>query len=163
MKINFENMSFEHREAVMDIYNYYVNNSLATYPDDVLPYEYYEKFLDMTKCYPAYVIKENDKIVGFCMLHAYNPFPTFKQCAEIFYFIDHHHTGKGIGTMALKRLEQDALQVGIKTILANISSINTRSIDFHKKNGFTECGRFQKIITKKGKPLDIVWMQKTLE
>ena len=55
-----------------------------------------------------------------------------------------------IGTMALKRLEQDALQVGIKTILANISSINTRSIDFHKKNGFVECGRFQKIITKKG-------------
>ncbi len=67
-----------------------------------------------------------------------------------------------IGTMALKRLEQDALQVGIKTILANISSINTRSIDFHKKNGFVECGRFQKIITKKGTPLDIVWMQKSL-
>ncbi|HHV02645.1 MAG: N-acetyltransferase family protein [Bacteroidales bacterium] len=163
MNVTFETMSFEHKEAVMDIYNYYVNNSLAAYPDDVLPYEYYEKFLDMTKCYPAYVIKENDKIVGFCLLHAYNPFPTFKECAEISYFISPQHTGKGLGTKALKRLEEDALKVGIKTILANISSMNSRSIDFHKKNGFVECGRFQKIITKMGTPFDIIWMQKTLK
>jgi phosphinothricin acetyltransferase len=163
MKVTFETMSVEHRQAVMDIYNYYVDNSLAAYPDDVLPYEYYEKFLDMTKCYPAYVIKENEEIVGFCLLHAYNPFPTFKQCAEISYFINKDHTGKGLGTMALKKLEEEALKVGIKTILANISSENTESIDFHKKNGFVECGRFQKIITKKGTPYDIIWMQKTLE
>ncbi|MEJ1730175.1 GNAT family N-acetyltransferase, partial [Escherichia coli] len=73
------------------------------------------------------------------------------------------HTGKGLGTKALKRLEEDALKVGIKTILANISSMNSRSIDFHKKNGFVECGRFQKIITKMGTPFDIIWMQKTLK
>jgi phosphinothricin acetyltransferase len=162
MKFVFEPMSLEHSREIMDIYNYYVENSYAAYPDRALPYEFYPKFLDMTKGYPAYTILEEGRVVGFCFLHAYNPFPSFKECAEITYFIDKDFTGKGIGKAALERLEAEAAQKGIKRILANISSLNNQSLSFHLKNGFRECGRLEKIITKQGKQFDVVWMQKDL-
>jgi phosphinothricin acetyltransferase len=88
--------------------------------------------------------------------------PAFSKTAEITYFIHPDHTGKGIGTKLLRLLEKEGMQKGITNILANISSLNPRSVDFHKKNGFIECGRFKNVGRKKGKLFDTVWMQKML-
>lgn len=163
MKISFEQMVGEHRKEIIDIYNYYVENDFSAYPEKSFPYEYYDKFLEMAKGYPAYSIFVNKQIVGFCFLHAYNSISTFKACAEITYFIDKMFTGKGIGKVALEKLEKEARKIGIKRILASIASENDQSLIFHRKNGFRECGKFEKIITKKGKQFDIIWMQKDIE
>jgi L-amino acid N-acyltransferase YncA len=163
MEISFEQMASKHRKEITDIYNYYVENDFSAYPDKSIPYDYYDKFLEMTKGYPAYSIIVYEKIVGFCFLHAYNSIPTFKECAEINYFIDKEFTGKGIGKVALEKLEEEGRKIGIKRILASIASENNQSIIFHQKNGFRECGKFEKIITKKGKQFDIIWMQKDIE
>lgn len=162
MEFVFEQMSLEHSKDILDIFNYYIDNSYSAYPDKKMPYEFFNKFIEMTKDYPAFTIKMNEKIVGFCFLRAYNPFPTFKECAEITYFIEKDFTGKGIGNIALEKLEYEARKKGIKTILASITSENHNSINFHKKNGFKECGRFEKIFKKKEKQLDIIWMQKMI-
>ena len=163
MNITFENMSTEHGKDIIDIFNYYINNSTAAFPDKTVPYEYFDKFINITKDYPAFSIKVKDKIIGFCFLHAYNPLPTFNECAEITYFIDKEFTGKGIGKMALTKLEIEAKKKGIKTILANISSKNKESLSFHKTNGFVECGRFNGIAKKNGEQFDIIWMQKQID
>jgi phosphinothricin acetyltransferase len=64
--------------------------------------------------------------------------------------------------MLLACLEKGARDKGITTILAGISSLNPGSIEFHRKKGFTECGRFRKVGRKKGHDFDTVWMQKML-
>lgn len=163
MEIVFEQMSIKHKKDIIDIFNYYIDNSFSAYPDRILSYEFYDRFLEMTKNYPAFSIQIKNKIVGFCFLRAYNPFPTFQETAEITYFIDKDYTRKGIGKIALNKIEIEARQRGIKTILASIASENQQSLDFHKKNGFKECGRFKRIIKKNGKQFDIVWMQKWLD
>ena len=163
MEILFEQMSADHCKDVMDIFNYYINNSFSAYPDKTLPYEFYDKLLESTKTYPAFIIKIKEKVAGFCFLRAYNPLPSFKETAEITYFVDKDFTGKGIGKLALEKLEVEARQKGIKTILANIASENHQSFAFHEKNGFKECGRFQGIIKKHDKQFDIVWMQKRID
>jgi len=163
MEISFEPMSIDHRKDIIDIYNFYVENSFSAYPDQIVPYEFYDKLLEMTKGYPAFVIQANDKNVVFCFLRAYHLFPVFKECAEITYFIDKEFTGKGIGKMALNKLEAEARQKGIKTILASIASENQPSLVFHQKNGFKVCGRFQGIIKKQENQFDIVWMQKWID
>ncbi|KYK23909.1 hypothetical protein AYK25_00640 [Thermoplasmatales archaeon SM1-50] len=71
-------------------------------------------------------------------------------------------TSKGIGQKALKKLEEEAKKIGITILLADISSENISSIEFHKKNGFKECGRFHHIGKKKGKYFDVVWMEKEI-
>jgi phosphinothricin acetyltransferase len=161
--LQFEALGPQHAQEVMDIFNHYIENSFSAYPEKRLPVEFFGKFLEMTKNYPAYALRaENDLILGFCFLRAYNPFPAFRQAAEITYFIKKDHTGQGLGLQALTRLEQDAKTLGITHLLASITSENQPSLAFHQKYGFVECGRFRQIAQKFGKKFDIVWMQKTL-
>jgi phosphinothricin acetyltransferase len=164
MNIKFEEMTQDYGKDVIDIFNYYAENSFAAYPDSQMPYEFYGKILEMTKNYPAYVIRdvESNKVSGFCFLRAYNPFPVFRETAEISYFIDKDYVGQGIGKKALGILEEDAKKLGVKTILASITSLNTSSIKFHQKNGFKECGRLLQVGRKFGKYFDILWMQKDI-
>ena len=67
-KINFEKLDIVHKKEVMDIYNYYAENSFAAYPEQKLPYEFFNKFLDMTASYPAYTITVDGKVAGFCFI-----------------------------------------------------------------------------------------------
>jgi phosphinothricin acetyltransferase len=165
MNIRFEPMTEAHGDEVMDIFNYYVENSFAAYPEHKLSLQFFGMFLEMTRGYPAYVIINNDngKLVGFCFLRAYNPMPVFRETTEISYFLDKEAVGKGIGKEALELLEREGGKKGIKYIMANISSRNEQSLQFHKENGFVECGRFHNIGRKKGMYFDVVWMQKEIK
>lgn len=151
------------RIAIMDIYNYYIENSFAAYPENVFPYEAFDMFLKMINDYPSGTIRGNDeKIIGFGMLRAHNPIPSFSHTAEVTYFIHHEHTRKGLGKRLLDFLEAEGRNKGITIILANISSLNPGSINFHNMNGFVECGHFKSVCRKKGQLFDTLWMQKTL-
>ena len=161
MEYSINQISNEDRKAIMDIFNHYVENSFAAYPENKLPYQAFDMFLQMSSGFPTGSIRDqNGKIVGFGMLRTHNPMPTFSQTAEVTYFIHPDHTGVGLGKMLLSFLEKGAVEKGITNILANISSLNPRSIEFHQKNGFMECGRFRKVGKKNGQEFDTVWMQK---
>ena len=159
----FVKLGPEHEREVMDIFNYYIENSFSAYPETRLPYEFFGRFIEMTKGYPAYSMVLENKVVGFCFIRAYNPFPTFRHTAEITYFIHKDHKGKGLGKKALDLLEKEASKMGISVILASISSLNFESINFHIKYGFSECGRFKSIGIKSGRYFDVVWMQKNIK
>lgn len=163
--INLEIAPFtnDSQKEIIDIFNYYVENSFAAYPEQKVPYEYFDQFLKMCEGYPALAVKDDQgNIIGFGMLRAYNPFPTFSQAAEITYFIKPGYTGRGIGKRILDELLAKAREKGITSIIASISSLNEGSINFHKKNGFAECGRLRKVGNKRGKTFDVVYMQKML-
>lgn len=156
-------MVSEDREPIIDIFNYYVENSFAAFPESTVPYKVFDMFLQMSKGLPTGTIKDqNGKILGFGLLRTFNPMPAFSHTAEITYFIDIDHTGKGLGKALLEFLKREGRDKGITTILAHISSLNPGSINFHKKNGFIECGRFKNVGKKNGQIFDTVWMQKKL-
>lgn len=152
-------MDIEHASDVMRIYNYYIKNSFAAYPEQELPIAFFGKLLE-TQGYPTFVIKSDESVVGFCFLRAYNPFSTFKNTAEVSYFINEKDTGKGLGKMALDKLIDAAKEQDITTILASVSSKNAHSLSFHLKNDFKECGRFRQIGRKFGESFDVIWFSK---
>jgi len=161
MVCKLEKVSSEDGRQVIDIFNHYVENSFAAYPESKVPYEFFQSLLNLTRGYPFLVAKDlSGRVAGFGCLRPYSPLPTFSQAAEIANFISPEHVRKGIGQMMLDGLLQEARKMGIATILASISSLNSQSIAFHRKNGFVECGRFVGIGRKKGLKFDVVWMQK---
>ena len=163
MNILLEPLSPADRKPVIDIFNYYIENSFAAYPEHKVSYDFFDLLLKMSEGYPAVVVKnENREVVGFGMLHAYHPLPVFSKTAEISYFIKPDWINKGIGKIMLGHFTQQAEEKGITSLLANISSLNKLSIHFHKKNGFKECGRLERIGEKSGQTFDVVYMQKML-
>jgi phosphinothricin acetyltransferase len=159
MKYILEPMSGIHRYAVIDIYNYFGERSFAAYPDTKVPYEIFDRFMDVSKGCPAAIIKTVEgQVVGFGFLHHYLPWRTFNRTLEVTYFILPDHTGKGLGRRMLEYFLCEANVMGVRTVLASISSRNPQSISFHRKAGFEECGRFRDVGRKFGKWFDVVWM-----
>jgi phosphinothricin acetyltransferase len=149
--------------AIVDLFNYYIENSFAAYPEQKITYELFDHLRSMAEGYPVIVAKDRSgRLLGFGMLRPHNPMPAFSETAEITYFISQQYIKKGIGTALLQTLLDRAREMNITSILANVSSLNEPSIAFHKKMGFQECGRFVKIGKKWGKVFDVVWMQKML-
>lgn len=163
MKIILSSITHDDRTEVMEIFNYYVENSFAAYPDRRIPNEFFDKLLQMSRGYPTVTSKTDEGIVvGFGLLRPYNPMPAFFRTAEITYFLKPGYTGRGIGKLLLEYLLEKGKQQGINVVLANISSLNEDSIRFHLKNGFSECGHFREVGQKNGRTFDVLYFQKLL-
>ena len=163
MKIYLNAIVEEDSHEIMDIFNYYIENSFAAYPETKLPLEFFDMLLVLTNGYPALTARNEDKtMMGFGFLRPYNPMPTFAKCAEITYFVRPEFVGKGVGQALLDYLARFAKKAGITTILANVSSLNEQSINFHIKNQFDECGRFRQIGIKNNQVFDVIYFQKMI-
>jgi L-amino acid N-acyltransferase YncA len=151
----------EDSHQIIDIFNHYVENSFAAYPESQVPYEFFELFMNMSAGYPFLAARDGSgKVLGFGLLRPHNPLPTFRRTAEITCFVAPEHRRRGIGGEILDRLLAEAEGMGIAVILASISSLNQESLAFHSKKGFQECGRFIGVGRKKGHDFDEVWMQR---
>ncbi len=160
-EVTFEPMAEGHGRAVIDIFNHFITHGFAAYPDQPVPYEFFDRFLQITQGSPAFVAKvASGQVVGFGFLRPFHPADTLRRTAELTYFLSPEFTKRGIGTALLNRLIEEAIPLGVDSLVASISSRNEASIAFHRKNGFRECGRFQRAGRKNGEDFDIVWMQR---
>ncbi|MEN6461435.1 MAG: N-acetyltransferase family protein [Syntrophomonas sp.] len=161
MEYTFRRVTENDKVPVIDIFNYYIEHSFAAFLDQKLSYDSFQPLLEMTTGYPFYVIEdETNAVLGFGFLGKYHPSEAFNHVAELSYFILPPHVQKGLGTQLLNILSVEAKELGIEALLANITSLNLPSLNFHLKQGFTECGRFVRIGKKHNTVFDVVWMQK---
>ncbi|KKG14926.1 phosphinothricin acetyltransferase [Methanosarcina sp. 2.H.T.1A.6] len=154
--------------GMLEVFNYYVENSFAAYIETPVGPEFFQAVQsqneqDGNEHFPFYVIEEMGKIIGLGALRPYFPFPNFRHTGVVSYFILPGHTRKGLGSGMLDKLCTEASKKKMKSLLANVSSKNEASLNFHLKHGFIECGKFREVGTKYGKYFDIVWLQKFLE
>ena len=151
------------RTGIVDIFNHYVEHTFVAYPEEKVPYTFFDLILGIARTHPAVTVRDADGgIAGFGMLRPRNPMPAFARTAEILCFLRPDLTGRGIGSEVLGYLEAGARERGIACILASILSQNEGSIRFHRRHGFVECGRFRNVGSKRGVLFDVVWMQKEL-
>jgi L-amino acid N-acyltransferase len=150
-------------DEIVDIFNYYTENGFAAYTERPISYDMFDAFFPSYRGYPALTAKDNrNSVVGFGMLRPFSMIPAFAGTAELTCFLRNGYTGQGIGKMLLDHLEERGRNAGITSILASISSLNERSLRFHLRNGFQECGCFRAIGRKRGVPFDVIYCQKML-
>jgi len=167
-KYSIREASTEDIPGMLEVFNYYIENSFASYIETSVGPEFFqviqnEKEQEKDDRFPFYVIEENGKIIGLGALRPYFPFPNFRHTGVVSYFILPGHTRKGLGSRMLEKLCTEAREKKMKSLLANVSSKNEASLNFHLKHGFIECGRFRDAGTKFGKYFDIIWLQKFLD
>jgi phosphinothricin acetyltransferase len=151
-------------EEIIEIFNYYICNSSATFLEEPVPTSFFDLIVSHLGSYPSVTVRDSyGYLIGFGMIRPHNPLPVFRHTAEITSFIRPEKTGFGIGRQMLTYLINEAKKRDIWFLLAQISSSNERSIRFHTQNGFRECGRFIHAGCRKGNFFDIVWMEKEIK
>ena len=83
--------------------------------------------------------------VGYLSLY---PSCNCKDCCEISIGVSSSHTGKGIGTKAIKRAIEESAKLGYKKIFAYIRKDNIRSQAAFTKAGFILTERSRKVFFK---------------
>jgi phosphinothricin acetyltransferase len=160
MKFKIRRVTLEDEQAILKIFNYFVENSFAAYTEHAEGSAFFKKLWGISSGYPFYLAEGQDgRPIGFALIHPYYGMNVFRKTARITYFILPEYTRSGLGKIFLDKLTQDARELGIENILASISSLNEQSINFHKKHGFIECGRFKSIGEKWDQVFDEIWMQ----
>ncbi|MBP1040202.1 N-acetyltransferase [Vagococcus sp. BWB3-3] len=163
MEVEFIKLDVQHKQEVLELFNYYIETTTAAYRAQLVNEDFFSHFCESGDTYCSFAIEAKDgSLVGFCLLEAYIPISTFSKAAEVMYFLHPKYTGKGIGALALNKLEVEAKKRGITRLIADISLENVGSIKFHESNGFVEFGKLANIGEKFGRTFGIIWMQKEL-
>lgn len=148
--------------AVAAIFNQYVRGSFAAFPAEPVPEAFLRERHAQIGAYPFLVVEAAGRVVGFGFLGPFHWAPTLCRSGEVTYFLDREHTGSGIGGRLLAELLRRGAALGVRTVLARVSSLNEGSLRFHLRHGFRECGRFREVGEKEGRVFDMVWFQRDL-
>ncbi|MDR6805519.1 phosphinothricin acetyltransferase [Dyadobacter sp. BE34] len=165
--MNQENVTFRamvptDADDILDIINYYITHSTSYFSETLLDQGSISHLFNEQNVLPRYVALNGGEVVGFGYAYNFRPESTFSQTAKLTYWLKENYTRKGIGSELYNMLETELRVLKISSILVNISSENTASLNFHKAMGYNECGNFEKIGYKNGRYFDLVWLQKFL-
>jgi L-amino acid N-acyltransferase YncA len=149
--------------AVIEIYNYYILNSTATFHSEKLTKKDLEEFLFVAHPkYPSFLIKDNNEIIGYCFITQYKKRQAYDRSAELSIYLKPEFTGMGIGPVALSYLEAAAKKAGVHVLVGTLCGENHASIRLLEKSGYSRCAHLKNIGEKFGKVLDVVVYQKEI-
>ncbi|EGO65698.1 GNAT family N-acetyltransferase [Acetonema longum] len=153
-----------HLPAVLDIYNYYIQHTTATFHERPHTMEEMRQLvLFDNPRYQACVFTGPDGLVcGYFILTQYKKREAYDRTAEATVYLKPDHLGKGLGTLALSHLEKLAKERGIAVLMGVICAENQASVNLFAKNGYENCGHLRQVGIKFGRILDIVLYQKIL-
>ena len=150
--------------AILDIYNHYVVNSVATF--DVEPQTLDEKLewfrLSTTLPYCAVVADIDGDVLGFASLGPFRSKAAYRHTVENSVYVRPERQGNGIGKALLTRTLKIARASGLRAIIARIAGDNPASVALHERCGFGHVGIEREVGYKFERWIDVVVMQLTL-
>jgi L-amino acid N-acyltransferase YncA len=164
MNIHFVDLTESDFELIKEIYDYYIENSTATYYTEKIPISVLKEFIPLNhKKYRSYMVKCDNEPCGFCYFTQYKKRQAYDRTSEISLYLKPGYTGRGIGKEVLNHLEKVAKKNGISVLIGIISGDNENSIKLFEKSGYEKCAHYKQIGEKFNKILDVVSYQKIIQ
>jgi L-amino acid N-acyltransferase YncA len=128
---------------LVDIYNQAVSSHTAT--ADTIPFTLEARrawfAVHTPDAYPIYVYEdENGLVVGYLSISPYRERPAYARTAEVSYYVDYGHHGRGIGSALMDHALRDAARIGKKIFIAILLEWNAVSIALLEKFSFEKWG-----------------------
>ena len=147
---------------MLAIYAPYILHTTHTFEYDVPTEEaFLQRFRNLTVQFPWLVYEEDGRILGYAYGSAPWERAAYGWCAEDSLYLLPEAQGRGIGTRLLQALERILFYQGYRRIYALITAENTRSLDFHRKNGYILRAELPNSGLKFGRWIGVVWMDKS--
>ena len=147
--------------VMLAIYAPYILTTTYTFEYEVpTEEEFLARFLTITEKFPWLVWEEDGEVLGYAYGSAPFERAAYSWCAEDSLYLRPEAKGRGIGKKLLLALEKLLQLQGYRKIYAIITSENTISLDFHRRNGYLFAAEMPNCGYKFGRWLGVTWMEK---
>lgn len=156
-------VTIEDAQQLVDIYNYYVLNTVVTFDDVPFTVEAFkEKIETIYKTYPFFVFEENNKILGYAYANKWREKPAYKHTVESTVYLHEKAVGKQIGSKLYTELLKHLKDQNYHVIVGGLTLPNDASVKLHEKFGFKQVAHYKEVGLKFDKWLDVGFWQLTL-
>lgn len=160
---HFREMQEQYLDEVLQIYTHYVLNTTATFHARPLTREEMKALVLFDReRYRTFVICDGEEICGYVFIAQHKPREAYDGTAEVSVYLKPAYIGKGIGSLALKHIEEFAKQQNLHVLVATITGENEQSIGLFARNGYEKCAHYKEVGQKFGRLLDVVAYQKII-
>lgn len=148
-------------EAITEIYNYYVQNTVITFEEvDLHPSDFVARISKVQESgYSWLVAEENGTVIGYAYSSKWNDRAAYKNTAEVSVYLSHQITSKGWGTKLYRTLFSSLREKSIHIVIGGITLPNVASVAIHEKFGMAKVAHFKEVGYKFGKWLDVGYWQ----
>lgn len=148
-------------EEIVNIYNYYIEQTIITFDEKPLSVKQMEdKISDIqSKDYPFIIYESDNTVVAYAYLNTWRNRSAFDISLETSIYVNTQYQQKGIGKLLYKELILVAKQMKLHSLIAAISLPNESSITLHHKLGFELVGTFKEAGIKFEKLIDVEFWQ----
>jgi phosphinothricin acetyltransferase len=151
---------FSDAQAIADIYNYYILNTVITFElDPIIPQEIMMRMKKYKEVGPYLVCEENEKVIGYAYVSKFRERPAYEHSIEASIYLKNGCVGKGLGTRLYSELLCQASRQH-HAIIGGIALPNEASVRLHEKCGFRKVAHFSEVGRKFGKWIDVGFWQK---
>ncbi len=145
-------------EALLDIYNYEVENTTATFDLNKKTLEQWKDWFDChnTGNHPLIVAEVEGQVAGYASLSSYREKEAYKSTVELSVYVATDFRRQGVAMALMEEILKQAQEDEIThTVVSVITSENTESVSLHEKFGFKYCGTIHEVGVKFGRYLSI--------
>jgi L-amino acid N-acyltransferase YncA len=149
--------------AIAEIYNQGIEDRIATFETEPRTPEALERLLESrADRYPAVVVEDGDRVLGFAWTSEYRPREAYAGVAEVSIYVARAARGRGVGRVALGALISEAERRGFWKLVSRIFPENVASRRLCAAAGFREVGVYRRHGKLDGRWMDCVIVERLL-
>ena len=134
-------------EQVREIYLQGIRSGHSTFETEAPSWERWD---EAHLPFARLVMREGERVLGWAALSPVSKRQVYRGVAELTVYVAESVRGRGIGRALLDELIAESERNGIWTLQASIFPENVASVELHRRCGFREVGRRERIAMLQG-------------
>ena len=148
---------------VCAIYNYYIEESTATFEEQVLTEAaMLDRILAIQTQFPWLVIEEEGHVLGYAYASVWKDRSAYRYACEVSVYIAKDASGRGLGVELYEALFERLSAMSMHTVIGIVSLPNEASVRLHERLGFVQVAHLREVGVKFGRRLDVGYWQRLL-
>jgi L-amino acid N-acyltransferase YncA len=151
-------------EAIARIYNYYVQNSVVTFEEELISAQAMAARIAEIQglSLPWLVAEVDGSVVGYAYARKWRERSAYRYSVETTIYLKHGHEGRGLGRALYSALLPLVRERGIHVAIGGVALPNDASVALHEKLGFEKVAEFREVGFKHDRWVDVAYWQLVL-
>lgn len=148
-------------KPVVEIYNYYIRNSVATFEEvELTSEEMGERIKEKQEVGHSWLVAlKDERVVGYAYSGPWSGRSAYRNTCEVSVYLSPTDLSEGWGTKLYTALFSRLQKMGVHVVIGGITLPNRSSIALHEKFGMTKVAHFKEVGYKFGQWLDVGYWQ----